>query len=120
MGLEASKLSIEQYAKADAAKAAEIWTLSEARRGADKEVPVSANTSHERNNIIWTAWAEQVPFAGRLSQKIIERVYRALYVYSQGFHEMLNEVRTDAKNRRVQILYLSSGNFQCAIGAVRR
>jgi chromosome segregation ATPase len=92
---EATENSIAQYAKADAAKAAEIWMLSQASQIVGRQAAESAQTPAVRNNQLLDrlGLSRKGLMQVGLSHDTIERVYRALYVYSQGFHEMLDEVR---------------------------
>ena len=97
----ATKHVIDEYKRVDEEKAAEIWLANKTIKDIK---PVNKNTLHEIKS-------QPVPYdvqflkkigldrrslqdAG-LSNQTVERVYRALFVYSFGFHEMLDEVSSN-------------------------
>eukprot|EP00943_MAST-04B_sp_MAST-4B-sp1_P005203 g5203.t1 len=99
-----TKNVIDEYKKIDEDKAAEIWLANKAItdiKPVQKEITQNIKSQPE---------AYDVQFLNRigldrkclrkagLSNKTIDRVYRALFVYSFGFHEMLDEVSNNCAN----------------------
>ncbi len=100
----ATKNVMNEYKKMDEDKAAEIWLANKAITDIK---PVQKETTQRIKSQPETY---DVQFLNRigldrkclrkagLSNKTIDRVYRALFVYSFGFHEMLDEVSNNCAN----------------------
>ena len=99
--------AIYQYKKDDEARAAEVWMMDQAKEFVRSQpvVPLSKEQKQQQMfGIVQTPQAFNNQFINKvglsrqklqkagLSLETIERVYRALFVYSHGFHEMLSEV----------------------------
>ena len=110
--------AIDQYKKDDEARAAEVWVMDQAKEFVRSQpvVPLSEEKQQQMFGIVQTPQAFNNQFINKvglsrqklreagLSLETIERVYRALFVYSHGFHEMLSEVSNNCRERRRKIV----------------
>ena len=100
----ATKHVIDEYKKMDEDKAAEIWLANKAItdiKPIEKDMVQKIKSQPESYDLQFLKKIgldrKSLRKAG-LSNETIERVYRALFVYSFGFHEMLDEVSNNCAN----------------------